>query len=67
MELTRNATVYSLQGAPGEYPMGTLKAGTTLYVMEDLGRGYARIRFTGSGGRNVEGAIQTRELRGSLP
>ena len=67
VELTRNTMVYSLHGAPGEYPMGTLKAGTTLYVMEDLGRGYARIRFTGSGGRSVERAIQTRELRGSLP
>ena len=67
VELNRNTEVYSLQGIPGEYRLGTLKAGTTVYLMEDLGRGYARIRFTGAGGRSTEGAIRTHDLRGSWP
>ena len=54
--------IYSLRALPQEQILGTLKAGAVLYVMEDLGGAYVRVRFTTPGGRSGEGAAKKADL-----
>jgi len=56
--LRRDTPIYSLRALPHEQALGTLKAGAVLYVMEDLGGAYVRVRFTTPGGRSGEGAAK---------
>jgi formylglycine-generating enzyme required for sulfatase activity len=65
--LARDAAVYPPQGAPGGQAPGRLPAGAVVYVMEDLGGEYARVRFAGAGGRSMEGTVRKEDLRGTWP
>ena len=60
--LARNTRIYSLQALPQEQVLGTLRTGATLYVMDDLGGAYVRVRFTTPGGRSGEGAAKKADL-----
>lgn len=63
--LARNTRIYSLQALPQEQVLGTLRTGATLYVMDDLGGMYVRVRFTTPGGRSGEGAAKKSDLASS--
>lgn len=65
--LARATAIYSLADLPGARAMGTLPAGATVYVMEDLGGEFARVRFTTPRGRSVEGVAKKADLRGAGP
>jgi hypothetical protein len=63
----RDTTIYSLRALPREEMMGTLKAGRPLYVMEDVGGGFVRVRFITSDGKRYEGAAKKSGLGFSEP
>lgn len=62
LTLARDTAIYSLKALPREQVMGTLKAGTRVYMMEQVGGEYVRVRFTTPGGRNLEGAARTTDF-----
>lgn len=60
----RVTEIYSLRELPEERLMGKVPSGVTLHVMEDLGGGYLRVRFTLPNGREVEGAAKKGDVSG---
>lgn len=62
-----DTTLYELKPLPRERPMGTLKAGAALYVMEDLEGAFVRVRFLLPGGKSREAAAKKSDLGASLP
>lgn len=64
MELKATTVVYALAELPAAQSIGRLPGGTTVYVLDDVGGGFVKVRFTAPNGRSYDGAMKIADLTG---